>query len=279
MTRASPAAAPHRSDDAAADRAARWLCELDAEPAALGALPRAWLALGLATAASLTRSHTLAAGARERANRVLDRLPDASGGPRSAGDAVVVALAFTASGRLAGELGSALREPVAAERSFRARLVRRLLGDADAVLERVVWSEDVERSLLSGPAEAVAELACAIEALGIGLDERVRPRFAAAAAARGFAELRRARGFALGTSLLRAHGAHGRDPLGSAYALAYLARQQRLDGSFGHLPPRAPEAGDLRWAFHVPRTALALWTIHDAGPRTGLLAAALAHAG
>jgi hypothetical protein len=272
MTIAPLAVTPHRLDPGDCDRAAVWLHDLSAEAPSRGAAPRAWTALGLSLAGVLA-SPANAAAARRRAEALLDGFANALGETAPSGDALIAALAFAAAGRRA-DAGTAswIRARAAGENaSFRDRLALRLADGSGTGLEAPRWNA-LERVLLSGRADAVAEIACAAEACGVdGVDEHARPRLAAALAARAFAELRGHRGFALGTALLRVHAAHGGDRIGTEYALAYLFRQQRLDGAFGHLPPRAPEVGDIRRTFHLPRTVLALWTIHDAGARANLL--------
>jgi hypothetical protein len=101
----------------------------------------------------------------------------------------------------------------------------------------------------------------------------------AAISARAFASFRSSSKFELGTRLLRVLAARGLDEIGTAEGLQVLRMQQRVEGSYGDLPPVSAQAGDISFAFHLPRTVASLWAIHDALAPVSLVRVAMAESG
>jgi hypothetical protein len=275
-----------------AARAARWLEAIGAaipdDPRAVRA--RVHAALGSAICAALLPSGENERAARTAAARVDDALVHGSDADLSGCDPLALALVVELAGAAAGTAvapGAAAAQPGrvvriiarieqlagVANRSARRRaLVARVLGACgdDGVSPTdgacALGAEEAsDVALLTADDPALHGVCDAVEAFGLGDRPAVeRERIGAALGARAFAALRTARGFELGTRLLRVVASERLDPAATVEGLAYLRRQQRLDGAFGHLPPRSPQTGDIRLAFHLPRTVLSLWAIHDA---------------
>lgn len=256
--------APTGSLDDAFARAAAWLRalgdELDGAAAPSAAL---WLALGAALCDD-----------RMTANAMLARAEAGAGADRSPGDVLAAALAFALADRRPSAAMRALLLRGAGATPARRSAVGMLLGVGGAAPVRLRSAEAAAVLLGGGPAASVADVADALEAFGADDDA-----LASAAFARGFAELRGHRAFTLGTSLLRGALALRGDAIGAGYVTAYVLGQQRLDGAFGHLPPRAPQVGDIRLAFHLPRTVRSLWTLRDASAGFAIVAREVARAG
>lgn len=253
MTVAPLAVPPRRIDEACAS-AGGWLrALLDAPPAIVQPGVSLWLALG----ASLCCDARAADAALDRADAAAILCDELEG------DALAGALAFALAARTPGAALRALLLRHAGATPARRAAVGILLRDRDARAPSPPGAAEAQAALLGAASGAVAETADALEAFGVR-DDAATEELVAAAAARGFAELRAHRAFALGTTLLRVAATLRPDPLTVGYVNDYLFALQRRDGAFGHLPPRSPQAGDLRIAFHLPRTVRSLWTLRDA---------------
>ena len=150
-------------------------------------------------------------------------------------------------------------------------------GEAAHAGETAHAGEALCAHVLHGSAEAVSALCETIDAFGLHARSAEERRLAGAAiAARAFAAFRSSSGFELGTRLLRVLAGRGLDPIGAAEGLQVLRLQQRVDGSFGDLPPISTQAGDISFVFHLPRTVSSLWAIHDALAPVSLVRVAMA---
>ena len=251
-----------------AARAARWLDAVGAAIPSRGAAPRALAqaALGSAICAVLLR-----AGEHERAAQAaVARLRAAADGASDAAlngcDPLVLALVARLSGDPALARHAARLVAAAPLAPARRALAARVLDDRDDGAPRTVPADETtDVAILTADEAALHALCDAVEACGLrDRDAAERERIGAALGARAFAALRASRGFELGLRLLRVVAGERLDATAVAEGLAYLRRQQRIDGSFGHLPPRSAQAGDIRLAFHLPRTVTAVWLLHDA---------------
>ncbi len=243
-------------------RAGGWLSAMYERACALPVPPRSvlHLALGAAICDRLAGAIEPSALARACAARLRARLEQEAPAAWSGTDGVALAVAHALA--------------PAEARGERARVALRALGAALPSDGRPVTANDAlcER-VLHGSAQSVAVLCDRIDALGIrGAAARDDVRCAGAAlSARAFAAFRTPAGFELGARLLRVLASRALDPIGVAEGLHLLRTQQRVDGAFGDLPPRSPQAGDITFAFHLPRTVASLWAIHDALEPVSLL--------
>ncbi|HTD35829.1 MAG TPA: hypothetical protein VK665_19420 [Candidatus Elarobacter sp.] len=248
-------------------RASAWLRVMHDRSAALRVPPKIVLliALGAAICDRLAASAASRALANAAAERLCARLEEDASAPgwRDC-DPLALAVAYALA--------------PAETRGERARGALRALGAAlPAGGDPVLAGDALCELALCGGAEAVAALCERIDAFGILSAAHDDLRFAGAAlTARAFASFRSAAAFELGAKVLRVVASRGLDPMGAAEGVRLLRMQQRVDGSFGDLPPRSPQAGDITFAFHLPRTAASLWVIHDALAPVSLVRAAAA---
>jgi hypothetical protein len=134
--------------------------------------------------------------------------------------------------------------------------------------------------ILHGSADTVSALCDQIDAFGLHARSAESLRLVGAAiAARAFSSFRASSKFELGTRLLRVLAGCGLDEIGTAEGMQVLRMQQRVEGSYGDLPPVSAQAGDISFAFHLPRTVASLWAIHDALAPISLVRLAMAAPG
>jgi len=226
-------------------RAGAWLCTtavlaraVPPEPGRCGAL-----ALGLAIAAALAPDAALDAAADAAARELAGAGAITPDGP-DAGPAGLVA---------------ALRPGVPA-----LDAARTALRSAARVLTPVAASGETCAAVLRGDEAAVTALCERAELAGVTGDAGWRRELGLALTARAFSAARAPMKAAFAMRLLRGVAARRLDPAARVETVAFVRRLQRVDGSFGHLPPRTALSGDLRLAFHLPWTVAALRALHDA---------------
>ncbi|HEY0394483.1 MAG TPA: hypothetical protein VGD01_08290 [Candidatus Elarobacter sp.] len=228
-------------------RAAAWLSGVRALAHDAGAGAETWcaLALGLSVAAALLDADGVrrdAAGAAARLARTLAAEPDA---------AVRDRLPFGLTGAL---------HP--AEPPLRA--ARDALRAAARATDGVGAGPDACAVALRGAEPELAALCERAELRGVAGPARERRELGLALAARAFSAARAPVKSVFAMALLRVAAGAQLDAFVTREALEFVRRQQRVDGSYGHLPPRSRAAGDIRLAVHLPWTVAALRVLHDA---------------
>jgi len=205
---------------------------------------RGVLALGLAITAALAPDAALDAAADAAARELAAAGAVAPDGP-DAGPAGLVA---------------ALRPGVAPALDA----ARTALRSAARTLTPVAASGETCATALRGDEAAVTALCERAELAGVTGDAGWRRELGLALTARAFSAARAPMKAAFAMRLLRVVAARRLDPAARPETVAFVRRLQRVDGSFGHLPPRTALSGDLRLAFHLPWTVAALRALHDA---------------
>ena len=205
---------------------------------------RGALALGLALAAALAPDAALDAAADEAAREL------------------AAAGAITPDGPDAGPAGlvAALRPGTAPALDA----ARAALRAAVRALDPIAASGETCATVLRGDDDAVTALCERAELAGVAGDAGWRRELGLALTARAFSAARAPMKAAFAMRLLRVVAARRLDPAARPETVAFVRRLQRVDGSFGHLPPHTVLSGDLRLAFHLPWTVAALRALHDA---------------
>lgn len=113
-------------------------------------------------------------------------------------------------------------------------------------------------AIVAGDDETIERICAALDAS----DDPVPAPSARLLAARAFASLR-AYDVETGGRIARTLARHGAEPEFVCDVLRFFLAQQRSDGAFGHLNPlmRHDDVVDQVLDFHLPTTAVALWTI------------------
>jgi hypothetical protein len=258
-----------RSDAAAAGT---WLRETLAQfdPAALDLKTSALALIGLETSARAAPPGRLPDAIPASAVRFVHALDRAHADALQSADPLLLALGGAIARACAPQAFAGVTALVrgqldahGAPPSARLALAARALGIRAHDISPVRADESAFLTALHGSGARVAELCDAIVLRApCGSDEE-RRALGESLAARAFVALRGYQSFDAGLRIVRALAVSRLDDDAVSEAARVLRRHRRSDGPYGDLPTAPGSAGDIRARFHLPITALALWTTFE----------------